>query len=237
MHLIVLVKGENVLQCEGQRRIWRAPDGVLIDSNVEHEVRPSRAGPIEYLQVTIRLLDQAGQTRLGTWSGLAEQLGGQSIQQDALVPSIWQRAIPDLQATVQALAGADRLTLTARLLALLATLSSATQKKLPAKLASLQLQIMRRPELMWNPAELAKRCAWSSGYLHRYCQQTLGITPMEFVYRLRLQKACALLREGHLNLAAIAEMCGFTDAYHLSRRFRQYYGLAPGAWRRQYAAD
>ncbi len=235
MHLVILVKGENLLQCDGQKRIWRAPDGVLIDSNMAHEVRPSQRGEIEYLQVTLRLLDEAGQMRVGTWSALAEELGGQSIEPSALTPSVWQRAVPDLQATVQALAVADRLALSARLLALLSTLSSAKEEKLPAKLASLQVMVCRRPEMEWTIAGLANLCGWSSGYLHRYCRDALGITPMEFVYRIRLEKACALLREGNLNLAAIAEICGFTDAYHFSRRFRQRYGLAPGAWRRSHA--
>lgn len=237
MHLVILVQGENLLQCGGKKRIWRAPDGVLIDGNVAHEVRPSRPGEIEYLQVTLRLLDEKGQTRVGTWSQLAQELGGQAIQGEALTASIWQRAVPDLQATVQALAVFDRLTLSARLLALLAILSSATQVKLPPKLASLQMMVTRRPELDWTIAGLAELSGWSSGYLHRYCRDALGITPMEFVYRIRLEKACALLREGHLNLAAIAEMCGFTDAYHLSRRFRQRYGMAPGAWRRHHAVS
>jgi AraC-like DNA-binding protein len=39
-------------------------------------------------------------------------------------------------------------------------------------------------------------------------------------------------RRRHQTIAAIARHCGFVDATHFSRRFRQAYGMSPREWRR-----
>jgi AraC-like DNA-binding protein len=55
----------------------------------------------------------------------------------------------------------------------------------------------------------------------------------ETLVRIRLEKAKGLLTSGpSLPVGAVAHYCGFTDASHFSRRFRQAYGVSPVHYRR-----
>lgn len=233
LHLLILIEGNNTLKFNGSVVEWSAPQGMLIDSGIEHEVRPNRAGAIEYLQITFNVLDEHKHSKQSSWNALATSLGGRPITQAKITDTQWRNAIPDLMACVKALEDHNPLALSGRLMTLLSTLGEPTNEELPRKLAALQREIARDPAYQWTPDTLAEFCQWSSGYLHRKCRAALGCTPMEWVFRLRLEKASTLLIEGSLDLAGIAEMCGFADAYHLSRRFKSYYGIPPGVWRRQ----
>lgn len=49
--------------------------------------------------------------------------------------------------------------------------------------------------------------------------------------RMRLDRACRLLRETEKTLPAIAEECGFASPKHLMTLFRRTYGITMGEWR------
>jgi AraC-like DNA-binding protein len=64
-----------------------------------------------------------------------------------------------------------------------------------------------------------------SALSHRYRRET-GMPPMATRRALRIERAKALLLRG-LPLKVIAEELGFSDAFHLSKKFKQVVGLAP----------
>jgi transcriptional regulator GlxA family with amidase domain len=49
--------------------------------------------------------------------------------------------------------------------------------------------------------------------------------------RLRLERACGLLRLGPQRVSEIAEQCGFSSIYSFSRAFRTTYGVSPLVYR------
>ena len=51
--------------------------------------------------------------------------------------------------------------------------------------------------------------------------------------RVGLPYASSMLQQSNLTLQAIAMQLGFTDEFHLSRRFKQIKGLSPNAFRQQ----
>lgn len=59
-------------------------------------------------------------------------------------------------------------------------------------------------------------------------------TPVEYLIRLRLNKASHLLTATTTKITAIAAQCGFYDHSHFIRQFTRAYGLSPSAYRRQY---
>ncbi len=69
---------------------------------------------------------------------------------------------------------------------------------------------------------------WSR-FLTRFRRVT-GMTPMEYLERVRMEEARRLLEEG-LPVVRVAEQVGFQDALYFSRRFRLMHGLAPTAYR------
>ncbi len=64
-----------------------------------------------------------------------------------------------------------------------------------------------------------------SALSHRYRRET-GMAPMAARRALRIDRAKALLLRG-FPLKVIAEELGFSDAFHLSKAFKQVVGLAP----------
>lgn len=56
-----------------------------------------------------------------------------------------------------------------------------------------------------------------------------GLPPHAYHVQLRLAAACELLANG-LRVATVAYDCGFADQSHLSRKFKEAYGLAPAVW-------
>jgi len=82
--------------------------------------------------------------------------------------------------------------------------------------------------------ELACAAALSPATLNRRFREIMACTPMEYVQKERLRRARLLLEDRTLalGLAEIARLCGFVDAPHFSRLFRQAYGLSPREWRR-----
>ncbi len=76
-------------------------------------------------------------------------------------------------------------------------------------------------------SELSALCGLS---LHRFvtvfrCQ--VGVPPHQYVCRMRVRHARALLRQG-VPLAAVAVDAGFCDQSHLSRHFKRQCGVTPG---------
>lgn len=61
-------------------------------------------------------------------------------------------------------------------------------------------------------------------------RKRLGCSPIEYVTRYRLEKACALLSQGtSVTEAALAS--GFNSASYFTERFRRYYGATPKIYR------
>jgi LacI family transcriptional regulator len=57
-------------------------------------------------------------------------------------------------------------------------------------------------------------------------------SPYAEISRIRMERACRLLRETSLPLSEIARRSGFTEALYLSRAFKKYMGVSPRAYRR-----
>jgi AraC family transcriptional regulator len=92
-----------------------------------------------------------------------------------------------------------------------------------------------------NPAarlalsDLARAAAVDPRHLCRLFAQSLDLSPMDAVTIFRMNHALNLLARTDYKLERIAEQCGFANAFHFSRRFKQHFGHAPRLLRRQAA--
>jgi two-component system response regulator YesN len=68
-------------------------------------------------------------------------------------------------------------------------------------------------------------------YFSQLFKTYLGSPFVEYLTRIRMEKAKQLLGEGVWNVKEIAEMTGFLDGNYFTRVFRQYYGMAPSVYR------
>lgn len=80
---------------------------------------------------------------------------------------------------------------------------------------------------------LAKLAHLSRASLHRQFLSVLGVPPMEYLKRLRLDEAARRLLRADESLAGVAAQVGFANPYHFSREFKARYGMPPA----QYRAD
>jgi AraC-like DNA-binding protein/quercetin dioxygenase-like cupin family protein len=60
-----------------------------------------------------------------------------------------------------------------------------------------------------------------------------GLTPHDYLLRLRIRKAQELLAASDVSLTGISTRCGFSSSQHLSSVFHQYVGQTPRQYRRQ----
>lgn len=81
-------------------------------------------------------------------------------------------------------------------------------------------------------AQIAAHVAASESYLTRVFRRDLGITPWEYLTRLRLDRAKDLLHTTSLTIAEIANQVGYNDGAYFSRVFHQETGRSPLAFRR-----
>jgi len=79
--------------------------------------------------------------------------------------------------------------------------------------------------------DVAKLCGITRSRFDTVFQQTMGISFARFALRYRLSSVAIHLRKTSDALKTIAAEWGFTDASHLNRAFRAYYGCTPGEYR------
>lgn len=68
--------------------------------------------------------------------------------------------------------------------------------------------------------------------LYRLFQQVLGTSPLAYIRRLKLSRACCLLEDG-LGVERVGESVGYGNPAHFAKVFRQEFGCAPTIWRKQ----
>ena len=103
----------------------------------------------------------------------------------------------------------------------------------PAVVAATEL-LDAAPEHQWALAELADRVHISGSYLCRLFTRELGISPLQYLERHRLELTAQLLLEGDLSISEISSYAGWSDTNYMARRFRAAHGMAPTRYRSEF---
>ncbi len=80
--------------------------------------------------------------------------------------------------------------------------------------------------------ELARRFYMDRYQLSRCFTRQVGCPPHRYLMYKRLQRAALLIEEDH-PVSQVPALCGFVDYSNFYRRFREYFGVNPGEWKRQ----
>jgi AraC-like DNA-binding protein len=89
-----------------------------------------------------------------------------------------------------------------------------------------------QPARDWTIETLAKQSGLSRTILAERFARLVGIPPMHYLARWRMQIASELLSGGTANLASIAARTGYESEAAFSRAFKKMIGIPPSAWRR-----
>ncbi len=83
----------------------------------------------------------------------------------------------------------------------------------------------------WSLTDLISIAHMSRSHFMRIFRRATGQTPIEYLIRLRLQKAMELLRQSDLSVTDIAIDVGFNDSNYFTRQFKAAKGLSPTQYR------
>jgi AraC-like DNA-binding protein len=85
--------------------------------------------------------------------------------------------------------------------------------------------------------ELARVAHMSESSLLRAFKRATGRSPIDYHLRLRIGRACDLLRIGERSITEVAYEVGFTDSNYFSRQFRKVMGSTPRDYRKAFRAS
>ena len=97
-------------------------------------------------------------------------------------------------------------------------------------------QLHARPAHAWTLDELARTIASSRSVLAERFSRLVGVAPMQYLTRWRLQLAAERLTRGSTKVAAIGAQVGYDSEAAFSRAFKRETGQSPAAWRRRHRA-
>lgn len=98
-------------------------------------------------------------------------------------------------------------------------------------LGSVIATMIRRLGEKITSGEMARSAGTSVRGLERAFDRDYGLSPRQYLRRLRMQTACQLLVSTRSPLAQVADRCGFADQSHFNRDFKRMTGMTPRAYR------
>jgi AraC family transcriptional regulator len=75
--------------------------------------------------------------------------------------------------------------------------------------------------------ELSSLAGMSEKYFIRYFKQALGVTPGQYMYQLKMNRARDLLHSNRYTIQQIAGLLGYPDPFTFSKAFKKYYKVSP----------
>lgn len=78
--------------------------------------------------------------------------------------------------------------------------------------------------------ELSKICGISNIYFRKLFKETMNCTPIEYLQRLKIQKAKEMLKSDYGTLSDIAYSLGYLNIHDFSRAFKNHVGVPPSKY-------
>jgi len=72
----------------------------------------------------------------------------------------------------------------------------------------------------------------SRRHFFRLFEQAVGVAPMEYLKKVRLQKAAAMLLTTNANVTEVAFACGFSDSNYFSTLYHKEFGISPSRFKK-----
>lgn len=101
--------------------------------------------------------------------------------------------------------------------------SVGNQKIIAQILAEMESDLTRGFDI----AETARRYAFSPNYLRKLFTDFTGLSPIQYLNRLRMIRACEYIEFQGMNPKQAAELVGIYDLNYFSRLFKRFIGCTP----------
>lgn len=91
----------------------------------------------------------------------------------------------------------------------------------------LVMQLHQKYMDKWDISSMAGYCGLSEDYFSHAFKKRTGVSPVQFLKELRIEKAKDFLITNSMSISAVARLCGFDDPLYFSRVFKKTTGIAP----------
>lgn len=219
--LLVALEGTVTACVDDREVVLRAGEGLLIfPFQFHHYLQPS-TDEILWLVVTFEYADAAALEPLRFRPfGITPQL--RDLFRELLV--------------VYAQAGETKLVVLL-LMVVLARLRTAKRIRrrragdAPSMVTQVNMLAVNSPEHL-VVKQIARKLGISQSHLRTRFAASCGVSLGRHLRRLRLEKACGMLRLGNSRVSEVAESCNFNSIFSFSRAFHTAYGMSPLAYRK-----
>ena len=167
---------------------------------------------------------QAGSTSIGAIV-LAINSAALSVRLETPAQEAALRAVVELPATLHS--PADLQEYAGRVLGQLAVSTAPERSEQEEAVLAHMQRVFCDPQM--SVAELARQLDLSQSTLARITARTVGLTPLDYLQKLRVDRAKELLQSG-MTVASAAEQVGCTNAAALRRIFKKFENATPAAF-------
>ncbi|MGP0585542.1 AraC family transcriptional regulator [Paenibacillus timonensis] len=242
-----LVSGERCYFIKDQIYRICAGDLVLIPINVLHKTSPSGKLSQSHERLLVNFRTEAVSALLPGREEELEQLFERypvlrlSTEEQHLVQPLLARMLTEQKEQAKGYEEYGRLLLAELLLNLLRMAHTRPNhdgeegdgKRPYREIAEVARYINTHFEENLSLGELAGRFHLSPYYLSHIFPRVTGLTLVAYINRVRIEEACALLRETELPVTDIAYRVGYQSVTHFGRVFKKAKAVSPQSYRRE----
>ena len=95
--------------------------------------------------------------------------------------------------------------------------------------------ILNHYEENLSGCRFGKMCKITETYFRKLFKAVYGMSPVQYINEIRIDRARGLIANSNLSLAEIAGKVGFSDAYYFSRVFKKNTGVSPSSYKKMYS--
>ena len=83
--------------------------------------------------------------------------------------------------------------------------------------------------------DCAHSAGWSEAHFSLIFRRQTSLAPIRYLTRLKIHRACELLKTTDLSIQEVAREIGFDDQFYFSRLFHRHLRMAPTSYRREFS--
>ena len=120
-------------------------------------------------------------------------------------------------------------------------LAQDSEKTSEKQIMSMMEHIRKNLMEKYTLAEMAAECCLSEVYFSNLFKKVSGMSPMNYITHVRIEKACELISSTNWRMVKIAQYVGYTDYQYFTKVFKKIMGYTPGDYKemvgREFGAD
>ena len=102
---------------------------------------------------------------------------------------------------------------------------------------ALQAQMQKQEHFQQGVKRMQELAFCSPAHLSRTCKARLGMTPTQYINKLRIQYAENMLRHSKYSIQDICVECGYNNIGYFYRHFSDAVGMPPGVYQKMHSLE